>query len=178
MAKVDEWSDEIGTLSKMANVHPHAAYAAMTHGLIHRWTYICRTVPNIQSFLKSLDEKVATTLIPFLTGRPPPGPSERKILALPPRQGGLGIYELAKRSVLDHEASVKICEPIVNQILSGTYLYDYQCTFDQVKVKREIRDLRKEQEQAVQSTLIDSLGKEDQRKLLLAGERGANGLAN
>ena len=101
MAKVDEWIEEVIALSKMANVHSHAPYAAFTHGLVYRWTYICRTVPNIQIFLKRLDEKIATTLIPFLTGRPSPGPSERKILALPPRREGWGIYELAQRSVLD-----------------------------------------------------------------------------
>ena len=47
MAKVDEWIEEVIALSKMTNGHPQAAYAAMTHGLIHRWTYICRTVPTI-----------------------------------------------------------------------------------------------------------------------------------
>ena len=35
-------------------------------------------------------------------------------------------------------------------------------------------DLRKEQDQADLSILVDSLGKEDQRKLLLAGDRGAS----
>ena len=70
IAKVDEWTEELVALSKIANVHPHAAYAAMTHGLIHR-----------------LDEKIASTLIPFLTGRPPPGPSERKIWHCHPGEG-------------------------------------------------------------------------------------------
>ena len=58
MAKVDEWIEDVIALSKMAYVHPHAVYMAMTYGLIHRWTYICRTVPDIQTFLKRLDEKI------------------------------------------------------------------------------------------------------------------------
>ena len=36
MAKVGEWIEEVIALSKMAGVHFHAVYVAMTHSLIHR----------------------------------------------------------------------------------------------------------------------------------------------
>ena len=38
--KVESWSRCVGKLSDIAKVHPHAAYAAFTHGLCYKWTYI------------------------------------------------------------------------------------------------------------------------------------------
>ena len=35
--KVDGWMTEVEKLSKFAATEPHAAYAALTHGLSSRW---------------------------------------------------------------------------------------------------------------------------------------------
>ena len=39
--KVRSWIQEIKELSRIARMHPHAAYIAYTKGLQHRHTYIC-----------------------------------------------------------------------------------------------------------------------------------------
>ena len=101
--KVERWTEEIDMVSKIANSQPHAAYAALTHGLMSRWSFICRTVPHIQKFLEKLEDKLSSELIPKLTGRPPPGPVERSIFALPARLGGLGICDLIQRPTQDFE---------------------------------------------------------------------------
>lgn len=46
--KVSEWTKEIESLSTIAISQPHAAYAALTHGAISKWTYLARTIPDIQ----------------------------------------------------------------------------------------------------------------------------------
>ena len=38
--KVDGWVKELEKLSKIATTQPHAAYAAFTHGLCSRWSYL------------------------------------------------------------------------------------------------------------------------------------------
>ena len=81
---------------------------------------------------------MSSELIPKLTGRPPPGPVEWSIFALPARLGGLGICDLIQRSAQDFEDSVKICRPIVDKIISGEYVYDYQCELDQIKEKQAV----------------------------------------
>ena len=42
--KVTQWVEEINDLTTIAMSHPQAAYAALTHGLMGRWSY---TIPNI-----------------------------------------------------------------------------------------------------------------------------------
>ena len=43
--KVCEWVSEIERLLSIALTQPHAAYAALTDGLKHKWTYLIRTIP-------------------------------------------------------------------------------------------------------------------------------------
>ncbi len=63
--KVQLWSSSINTLSNIAKSQPHAAY---THGLLSKWTYLSRVVPNMSHLLVPLDETLRTKLIPAITG--------------------------------------------------------------------------------------------------------------
>ncbi|XP_065918834.1 uncharacterized protein [Dysidea avara] len=89
--KVVGWSAEITRLAKFAQVQPHAAYSALTHGLSSHWLYLCRTTPNISEALQPLEDNIRLVLIPTLMGCSPPNDTIRKLFALPPRYGGLGI---------------------------------------------------------------------------------------
>ena len=89
--KIQEWSKELKLLSAIATTQPHTAFAAYTHGLAGKWSYLTRTVPSIRDHLKVLDDILRSDFIPNLTGRPPPNDIDRKLMALPARLGGLGI---------------------------------------------------------------------------------------
>ena len=52
--KVQEWVEEVTRLSEIATSQPHAAYAARTHGLLSKWTYLLRTVPDVSNLLIQL----------------------------------------------------------------------------------------------------------------------------
>ncbi len=39
-AKVEKWVEEIKQLSIIAESQPHAAYSALTNGLVGRWTFL------------------------------------------------------------------------------------------------------------------------------------------
>ena len=45
--KVKLWSEEICVLSNFVQTHPHSAYTAFTHGVIHKWSFLMRTVKFI-----------------------------------------------------------------------------------------------------------------------------------
>ena len=49
--KVQGWTQEITRLAEIATTQPHAAYAAFTHGLSSRWSYISRTIPDVLDLL-------------------------------------------------------------------------------------------------------------------------------
>ena len=44
--KIQQWAKGLKLLSAIASTQPHAAYAAYTHGLTSKWSYLTRTVPS------------------------------------------------------------------------------------------------------------------------------------
>ena len=52
--KVKEWCNELEKLASIAETQPHAAYAAITHGLADTWNYLSRTTPDIGEHLDPL----------------------------------------------------------------------------------------------------------------------------
>ncbi len=85
--KVQGWVQEITRLAEVATTQPHAAYAAFTHGLSSRWSYISRTIPDIHDLLLPLETAIHQLLITALTGRAPCSRLERDLFALPVRLG-------------------------------------------------------------------------------------------
>ena len=69
-------------LSEIAKSQPHAAFSALTHGLLRKWTCRSRVVPKINHLLVPLDDLLRTNLIPAITGRSPPNDLEYDALAL------------------------------------------------------------------------------------------------
>ena len=62
--KVNSWMEEINVLSDVALSQPHAALAAFTHGMIHKFTYLCRTTPDIDQLLSPLENLIRSRLLP------------------------------------------------------------------------------------------------------------------
>lgn len=112
--KIAQWSSEIEKLSQFAQSQPQAAYAAFIHGLINRWTYAVRVCSRLpEGAMESMEERISQRLIPNLTGQPAPNATIRKLLALPPRLGGLG---LINPETLNCSTSKVICEPLIKLI--------------------------------------------------------------
>ena len=54
-------------VSDISITHPHSAYVAFTHGLSSKWTFICRTVSNIQLELQPLEDVIHKSYLLNLT---------------------------------------------------------------------------------------------------------------
>ena len=59
--RVQDWVQEIDTLSSIALSQPHAAFAALTHGLISKWNYLQRAMPDIGELFQPLEDAMYTT---------------------------------------------------------------------------------------------------------------------
>ena len=55
-------------LSDIAKLQPHAAFSALTHSLLSKWTYHSHVIPDISHLLVPLDDGLRTNLIPAITG--------------------------------------------------------------------------------------------------------------
>ena len=62
------WTAEVSALAVVAATRPHAAYCAFTHGMIGRWIYVMRTVPNIGPLFQPLEDAIRLQFIPAFTG--------------------------------------------------------------------------------------------------------------
>ena len=118
--KVTSWTEEIAKLAEFALSQPQACYAAFTFGLKHRWTYFLRTLPDIQDLLEPLENAISNVLIPAITEHSCSS-SERDILALPVRHGGLGITNPCREANREYQSSVKVTMPLVEKIVSQTH---------------------------------------------------------
>ena len=109
-AKVAGWTKEIERLTSFAHMHPHAAFASLTHGLIGRWTYTLR-VSRLSSteILQPMEDQLRQSLLPAITGQPPPDDATRNLLAMPNRLGGLGVVNPLMMSTSQFETSQKVC---------------------------------------------------------------------
>ena len=121
--KVTTWVDELERLSSIAITQPHAAFAAFTHGLTSRWTYLARTTPNIANLIKPLEETIRKVFLPNLTGQNAFSDTERELLALPARLGELGIFDPSKKSTLHYSVCETISAPLVHLILDQSRVY-------------------------------------------------------
>ena len=103
--KIEGWLNDIEQLSLFAKTHPHAAYAAYTHGLSHMWKFLLRTIPNIGDLLTPLETAVRHSFIPSITAKDDLNNHMRRLMALPTRLGGLGLDDPQSESKLEYSAS-------------------------------------------------------------------------
>ena len=172
--KVSEWCSEVEKLARIAETQPHAAYAAVTHGLIGKWNYLSRTIPNIRAHLAPLESAIRTKLIPAITGRSPPSDTERDLLALPVRFGGLGIPDPSKRSHDEFSASLLVTGPLRALISEQNPVYSFEAWEEQFKARARIHKLRRDQQSTSATVLKPLLPSTLQRSMLLAQEKGAS----
>ena len=172
--KVAQWSDEVSLLTAIATTQPHAAYAAFTHGLSSKWSYLSRTQPSLSNHFEDLENTIRSEFIPTLTGTPPPHDSDRELFALPARLGGLGLRNPARNCDLEYSASKLISEPLVKLIVRQQDEYLYECLADQMTAKLTILQQRRQQAAQAAEHLKPTLSVTRRRAMDLASERGAS----
>ena len=57
--KVNQWKEELKLLVDVGKTQPHAAFAAFTHGYVHKFSYLCRTAPNAELSLQPLEDSMS-----------------------------------------------------------------------------------------------------------------------
>lgn len=98
--KVKMWTQEVLQLADIATSQPHAAYAAFVHGLSSHWTYLSRTIPEINDLFQPLENAIHQVFIPSPTGQSPCSKKTRDLLTLPVKLGGLGLINPSATSNL------------------------------------------------------------------------------
>ena len=87
---------------------PKVAYVAFVSGFKHKFTYFMRTIPDINTEYRLIEETIRNRFIPAITGGHVCSNLERELFSLPVRYGGLGIPDFTKLSSLEYDNSRKI----------------------------------------------------------------------
>lgn len=141
--KIKGWCDEIRSLAEIAETDPHSAYSAFTHGMVSRWSFLTRTIPDISDLMLPLEEVIHQYLIPALCNRPPSSSTERRIFEQPARLGGLGIANPGRSSQMAFRSSSNVTAPLVKAIISQDMNagVDLEVILDAKKTTREANRL-------------------------------------
>ena len=172
--KIEQWSNELKLLSSIATTQPHAAHAAFTHGLVSKWTFLTRTIPSTGHLFQPLEDTLRFHFIPALTGRPSPNDSERDLLALPARLGGLALINPTDLSHTEHSASLQVSQPLASHILQHLSTYPPHIKEVQFAAKASNRFAKGQRLKQAASDLSSSLSPTLQRAMSLAQEKGAS----
>lgn len=115
--KVYEWTKDVEQLATIASSQPHAAYSALTHGLIGKWAYISRTVPNVSDIFLPVENALRHRFLPALKGRTGFTNLERELFAPPTRLPSLGILNPSKTASHQCKCSQRVTVPLTALIL-------------------------------------------------------------
>ena len=150
--KVSLWVRELELLTTIAHSQPHAVYAALTHGLTSRWTFLMRKTPDIGHLFQPLEDIIRRKLIPSITGQSPPNDLVRDLLALPSRLGGIALANPIVISAAEF-SSCQICGPLKLAILNCNFEYSEEISSEQLIAKKSVYKSK----QAILSDIADSL---------------------
>ena len=109
------WVESVKELATIAQNEPHFAYSCFVKGLLHKWTFLQHTIPEVLTHIQPLEDTIRFTLLPALLGKSV-SDIERDIIALPAKLGGLGIYNPTKTSDREYKCSREITEQLVDLI--------------------------------------------------------------
>ena len=161
-------------LSSIAHTQPHAAYAAFTHGLMSKWTYLTRAIPNIGDLLSPLEDIIGQKFLTSLTGLNAFNDITRELMVLPVRLGGLGITNPTADAASHHDASIKITAPLTALIMEQSHRYPNTTKAEQIRIKKESVKARKHCQSQAAAELKDKLPSTMQRAMNLSTEKGGS----
>ena len=169
--KVNEWCNKMKKLVEIAKCQPHAAYAAYIHGEQHKYTYFLRTIANISELLIPLDSIIRNEFIPALFGTSI-SPNQRELLALPIKEGGLGLRTWCKEADISHNTSKTFTKPLQEQIKNQTI--DLPSNQDIVTERVEATTALKQHEKNNKTIITESQDTGMKRNLEQLREPGAS----
>lgn len=172
--KTAEWVGQLSQLARIAKTQPHAAHAAYTFGMRSRWTFAQRTMERLPEVMQAVEDVLCKQFIPALLGdNAVISPLERRVYALPAREGGLGIANPVSESPYKFAASNKFTQRMQELLMKS----ESRLLVEEGELKRlksEIKQDNKDRATAEAVALCKLVSPEMQRAIALAQDPGAS----
>ncbi|KAL5494242.1 hypothetical protein EMCRGX_G015533 [Ephydatia muelleri] len=137
-----------------------------------------RTIPHSSELFIPLENAIRTIFLPSLTGQSPFNDTDRNMLALPTRLGGLGIINPSLMSLYHYTTSVNVTSALANLVITRATLMPSDLGIQQLEEKNLARNQRKAMETASVTELLAILPAKQKRSVEIASEKGASSWLN
>ncbi len=172
--QIQKWVEGVKTLAKVARRYPQTAYAGLVQSLQGEWQYLQRVVPETSDAFAPLEEAISRIFLPALLEEPSENLAPmRALLALSPRQAGLGVASPQLTATTSHESSVKSTGHLANSIKAGDPLDATAYAEIASKNRRECRQVRVKAEVAILEGLCAGMRPAAARRLQRSRETGS-----
>ena len=155
--KIGQWIKELRVLCKIAWCEPQAAYSGFIKGFKRKPIYFMRTITNIKTQLKKSDDAIRTEFIPAITGGIICSDTDRRLMSLPPRFGGLGIQRFSESAQKEHKFSTILSKDLTINIINQQPQFTTNNNVKEIKSKIKLTKIQHHNEELrkLQSTLSD-----------------------
>ena len=170
---VDDCNTQLKLLSTTAETQSQAAYLAFVSGFRSRLNYFMRTIPKISHHLVSLEQTLRNRFIPAITGGHICSVTERKLLSLPTRFGGLTIPIFYEKAEAKNNNSRKLTAQLALMIQNQIKQYAVEKT--QIKITKQV--IKKEKKDRCHTSLDqlrNNLSEKFKRLLDVSIEKGVS----
>ena len=171
--KVEKWVLDVEQISKVANAEPQVALSAFNTGLSQRWKFIQRTMSGVGPLFQPLEDAIRNKLLPELCGRQV-SDSERRLMALPYRYGGLGVLDPTQTAEREYSASIRITSSLTDLICSQEIDITRLDGNAIAEAKSEMTRLKEERFQEEFDVLAETMDVKTKRLVMAAREKGAS----
>ena len=138
--KINNWIELVKQLALIAKTEPHAAFVAYTHSLQCQWTFISRVMDGIADLFEPLENAITAFFLKALLDLDING-TERELISLPARLGGLGMVNPSTNSIISHENFTLISAAIFDLITCQATDFNPADLYDDIKQLRLEVDL-------------------------------------
>ena len=173
-SKIANWEAELSRLCDFAISQPQAAYTAFTHGLVHKWTFLSRTLADIGHLFQPLKDIIRHRFIPALTGRQGINDDERTLFALPVRLGGLNIPNPTLQAKHHHQASQKITSACASALKEQATVISNEQDESIRKAKHEHKAAKLNRDNQTLGDFLKTANHKIKRSISLSKEKGAS----
>ena len=168
---MDKWIAEVLSLSVFVKSQPQKAYSAFVHGLLEKWNFLWRMLPDMYIHLCPLDLAISDTVLLAIIVRTI-STNEREVLALPCHLGGLGLPHSSSLEAQYH-SSCETTFPLACLIATQTLELFYAIQ-DVCGAKQWVKTAASESIRDTAATLSTTVDPDFQHVFIIAAEKGAS----
>lgn len=172
-AQVDQWAADLKTLSAFARTQPHAAYSAFVHGIGSKWLYLARACPELVKVFAPCETVLRQSFLPALTGRNI-SDTERLLLSLPCRLGGLGIIDALEDMPHLSKMATSLTKPLVDHLLGTSNIPVLEVFALQQQASANTKRLTRERVKARAQVITSVQSLRLQRAVDAASDKGSS----